>query len=144
MKPPKSMPLPFLVRRHSHTCAASARRHAATPAPNFRSDPTRSNTQAEKAKEEVQKVVQRLSELVHLPGHDRLEDYKLPLPHTYINAAELPINFNWQNINGTSYVTKSLNQHIPQVRAPDAQKHSNLESAACRPSTPASTALLPR
>lgn len=85
--------------------------------PSFLTRPLK-HTQAEKAKEEVAKVVQRLNELVHLPGHDRLEDFTLPLPHTYINAAELPANFNWQNINGTSYVTKSLNQHIPQVMTP--------------------------
>lgn len=72
-------------------------------------------------------MARRLSELVHLPGHDRLEDFKLPLPHTYINSTELPANFNWQNINGTSYVTKSLNQHIPQVK-----------ERCAGPSTPAS------
>ena len=70
---------------------------------------------AEKAKETEQSVVERLSELVDLPGHDRLEDFSLPLPHTYVKAADMPANFNWQNINGTSFVTKSLNQHIPQV-----------------------------
>jgi len=36
------------------------------------------------------------------------------LPHTYITQEELPDNFNWQNVNGTSYTTHSLNQHIPQ------------------------------
>jgi len=75
--------------------------------------------------------VQRLNELVHLPGHDRLEDFTLPLPHTYINAAELPANFNWQNINGTSYVTKSLNQHIPQYCG-SCWAHGALSSLADR------------
>jgi cathepsin X len=37
-----------------------------------------------------------------------------PLPHTYIKSADLPANFWWNNINGTSYMTKMLNQHIPQ------------------------------
>ena len=47
-------------------------------------------------------------------------DYKNPLPHTYITKSddvdedELPDNFNWGNVNGRSYLTHSLNQHIPQ------------------------------
>jgi cathepsin X len=38
----------------------------------------------------------------------------LPLPHTYINEDDLPDSFSWGNVNGTSYLTHSLNQHIPQ------------------------------
>ena len=42
-------------------------------------------------------------------------DYTNPLPHTYIDGEdELPDNFNWGNVNGRSYLTHSLNQHIPQ------------------------------
>eukprot|EP01004_Peranema_trichophorum_P005313 NODE_4176_length_1213_cov_212.026606_g3678_i0.p1 GENE.NODE_4176_length_1213_cov_212.026606_g3678_i0~~NODE_4176_length_1213_cov_212.026606_g3678_i0.p1 ORF type:complete len:326 (+),score=63.87 NODE_4176_length_1213_cov_212.026606_g3678_i0:62-1039(+) len=37
-----------------------------------------------------------------------------PLPHTYINATALPTSFTWGNVNGVNYLTKSLNQHIPQ------------------------------
>jgi cathepsin X len=37
-----------------------------------------------------------------------------PLPHEYIKTEELPESFNWGDVNGTSYLTKSLNQHIPQ------------------------------
>lgn len=37
-----------------------------------------------------------------------------PLPHTYIGADELPDAFNWGDVDGKSYLTKSLNQHIPQ------------------------------
>jgi hypothetical protein len=37
-----------------------------------------------------------------------------PLPHTYIGADELPDSFNWGDVDGKSYLTKSLNQHIPQ------------------------------
>jgi cathepsin X len=36
-----------------------------------------------------------------------------PLPYTYIRQDELPDNFSWGNVNGTGYLTKSLNQHIP-------------------------------
>lgn len=35
-------------------------------------------------------------------------------PHTYLNATALPESFDWHDVNGTSYVTHSLNQHIPQ------------------------------
>jgi len=37
-----------------------------------------------------------------------------PLPHTYIGSDELPKSFNWGDVDGKSYLTKSLNQHIPQ------------------------------
>lgn len=40
--------------------------------------------------------------------------YSLALPHTYTNLEDLPDHWNWANVNGTSYVTKNLNQHIPQ------------------------------
>jgi len=37
-----------------------------------------------------------------------------PLPHTYIGSEELPESFNWGDVDGKSFLTKSLNQHIPQ------------------------------
>jgi len=36
------------------------------------------------------------------------------LPREYVNRHSLPDNFNWGATNGSSYLTKSLNQHIPQ------------------------------
>lgn len=36
---------------------------------------------------------------------------KSPLPHTYMTP---PASLDWGNVNGTSYVTKNLNQHLPQ------------------------------
>lgn len=36
------------------------------------------------------------------------------MPHTYVGAGELPDSFSWANINGVSYLTHSLNQHLPQ------------------------------
>lgn len=36
---------------------------------------------------------------------------KSPLPHTYHQAADA---INWGSVNGTSLITASLNQHIPQ------------------------------
>jgi cathepsin X len=40
--------------------------------------------------------------------------YYDPLPQDYIKTEDLPEAFNWADVNGTSYLTKSLNQHIPQ------------------------------
>lgn len=40
--------------------------------------------------------------------------FQSPLPHTYIDADDLPDSFSWGNVDGKSYLTKSLNQHIPQ------------------------------
>ena len=46
--------------------------------------------------------------------HRKHNDYYSPLPKTYINEEDLPDSFFWGNVNGTSYLTRSLNQHIPQ------------------------------
>jgi cathepsin X len=49
-----------------------------------------------------------------MEGHTVFEDYVSPLPHEYTNVEALPASFNWGNVNGTNFLTKSLNQHIPQ------------------------------
>lgn len=36
------------------------------------------------------------------------------LPHTYIDRDDLPASFTWSDVDGVSYLTHSLNQHIPQ------------------------------
>jgi hypothetical protein len=54
-----------------------------------------------------------------LPGHTKLENYHSPLPHTYIVPNLLPKSFSWSNVGGVSYLTRSLNQHLPQVRRGD-------------------------
>eukprot|EP01001_Neometanema_parovale_P007126 NODE_3444_length_1220_cov_192.587967_g3268_i0.p1 GENE.NODE_3444_length_1220_cov_192.587967_g3268_i0~~NODE_3444_length_1220_cov_192.587967_g3268_i0.p1 ORF type:complete len:350 (+),score=91.47 NODE_3444_length_1220_cov_192.587967_g3268_i0:53-1051(+) len=56
-------------------------------------------------------VAARKSEYVELPGLVK-NDYTSPLPHTYVQ--KLPASWNWGDVNGKSYLTKSLNQHIPQ------------------------------
>mmetsp|Transcript_50570 Transcript_50570/g.127025 ORF Transcript_50570/g.127025 Transcript_50570/m.127025 type:complete len:326 (+) Transcript_50570:52-1029(+) len=56
----------------------------------------------------------RPSEIRILPGHKTQEVVTSPLPRDYIKTEDLPDEFSWDNINGTSYLTKMLNQHIPQ------------------------------
>jgi len=40
--------------------------------------------------------------------------FKSPLPTEYTDVSSLPDAFSWGNVNGTNYLTKSLNQHLPQ------------------------------
>jgi len=49
-----------------------------------------------------------------MKGHKVKSFYKSPLPYTYIDPNDLPDSFSWANVNGTSYLTHNLNQHIPQ------------------------------
>ena len=54
------------------------------------------------------------SEFLTLEGHTVLNDYTSPLPYTYISVDDLPDSFTWGDVDGKSYLTHSLNQHIPQ------------------------------
>ena len=38
---------------------------------------------------------------------------KSAAPHTYVDAAGLPTDFSWSNVNGTNYLGTVRNQHIP-------------------------------
>jgi cathepsin X len=55
-----------------------------------------------------------VNEIRYLPGHTEENRYHSPLPHTYLKAEDLPDAFRWDAVNGTSYLTHKLNQHIPQ------------------------------
>lgn len=48
-----------------------------------------------------------------MAGHTIEDDYSIPLPSSYINSRELPKSFSWRNVDGWSFLTKSVNQHIP-------------------------------
>jgi cathepsin X len=58
------------------------------------------------------------SEYVLMPGHTIKEYYLETPPYLQENNLQaiddLPAEFNWNNMSGESYVTKTLNQHIPQ------------------------------
>lgn len=54
------------------------------------------------------------NELLYMQDHTIRNYIRSPLPHTYINYADIPPSFSWDNVNGTNYLTKNLNQHIPQ------------------------------
>jgi cathepsin X len=64
-------------------------------------------------------------------GHTIFENYVRPLPYTYTSIDDLPKAFNWGDMNGISYITKSLNQHIPQYCG-SCWAHSSLSSLADR------------
>lgn len=49
-----------------------------------------------------------------MPGHTKFEQYSKPQPKDYIPKDSLPTDFSWDNVNGTSFLTKNLNQHLPQ------------------------------
>eukprot|EP00996_Jenningsia_fusiforme_P001520 NODE_2398_length_1210_cov_64.544358_g2187_i0.p2 GENE.NODE_2398_length_1210_cov_64.544358_g2187_i0~~NODE_2398_length_1210_cov_64.544358_g2187_i0.p2 ORF type:complete len:313 (-),score=51.42 NODE_2398_length_1210_cov_64.544358_g2187_i0:204-1142(-) len=51
------------------------------------------------------------SEFVPVPG---LREQVKTVVHPASAVAALPASFSWGDVNGTCYLTKSLNQHIPQ------------------------------
>ena len=71
------------------------------------------------------------SELVDMPGHTRPELVKSPLPHTYVSQQELPAAFSWGDVNGESYLTRALNQHVPQCAPPAPHARAGAPGRLC-------------
>lgn len=40
--------------------------------------------------------------------------YRSPLPISYIDPKDIPDSFSWGDVHGKNFLTRSLNQHIPQ------------------------------
>jgi len=66
-----------------------------------------------------------------LKGHTVKNSHHSPLPHTYLDASELPDEFSWANVNGVSFLTHNLNQHLP-VYCGSCWAHGALSSLADR------------
>ncbi len=56
----------------------------------------------------------RFNEYKIMPGHTKRSVVRSPLAHTYVEAKALPKTFVWNNVGGHNFLSKSLNQHIPQ------------------------------
>jgi cathepsin X len=65
------------------------------------------------------------------PGYEEKQHIVSPLPHTYLDKDELPKSFSWGNVSGVSYLTHSLNQHIPQYCG-SCWAHSSMSALADR------------
>eukprot|EP00934_Nitzschia_sp_Nitz4_P006481 Nitzschia sp. Nitz4//scaffold9_size221794//21178//25290//NITZ4_001318-RA/size221794-processed-gene-0.41-mRNA-1//-1//CDS//3329560917//6471//frame0 len=65
------------------------------------------------------------------PVDEEHENYVLPLPISYVDHSDLPDQFWWGDVDGKSYLTKSLNQHIPQYCG-SCWAHAALSSLADR------------
>lgn len=60
-----------------------------------------------------------IDEFVMMPGHTKINDYSSPLPFEYIKEEDLPVEFNWGDIDGKSYLTRMLNQHLVSIYQDD-------------------------
>jgi len=59
-------------------------------------------------------AMEYINEIKFMEGHKKRSNVVSPLPHTYLLKEDIPENWNWDNVDGKSYLTKMLNQHIPQ------------------------------
>jgi len=62
----------------------------------------------------VTQGVSKYNEYKKLEGHKIENDYSSPLPYTYLSGVDLPLEFSWGTVDNVSYLTRTLNQHIPQ------------------------------
>ena len=56
----------------------------------------------------------RQDEYKVLPGHDKKSIVVSLEPHEYVEKKDLPESFVWSNVSGHDFLSKSLNQHVPQ------------------------------
>jgi len=74
----------------------------------------------------------RQSEVRKMPGYTVLENVTSPRPHEMgYNVNTVPADWDWRNVSGVNYLTKSLNQHIP-VYCGSCWAHGAMSSLADR------------
>lgn len=76
-------------------------------------------------------LAEKLNEIRIMDGHKVKNDHFSPLPHTYVDAEALPDSFDWGDVDGVSYLTRSLNQHLPQYCG-SCWAHGSLSALADR------------
>uniref|UniRef100_A0A7S2XRN5 Peptidase C1A papain C-terminal domain-containing protein n=1 Tax=Attheya septentrionalis TaxID=420275 RepID=A0A7S2XRN5_9STRA len=59
-------------------------------------------------------TAERFNEVKYLDGHTVRNSNEKLLPRTYLKGEDLPKAFTWGDVDGVSYLTHSLNQHVPQ------------------------------
>jgi len=74
---------------------------------------------------------EKFNEIKILEGHNVKSVVESPLPHTYTEKENLPNAFTWSDVKGQNYLTKNLNQHIPQYCG-SCWAHGALSSLADR------------
>ena len=69
---------------------------------------------------------------IYYEGDHQRQHVVSPLPYTYVSQESLPKEFYWGNVEGTTnYLTRMLNQHIPQYCG-SCWAHAALSSLADR------------
>ncbi|CAJ1900549.1 unnamed protein product [Cylindrotheca closterium] len=58
-------------------------------------------------------------------------DHHSPLPTSYLSSEDIPEHFSWGDVHGRSYLTHSLNQHVPHYCG-SCWAHAALSSLADR------------
>jgi len=50
-----------------------------------------------------------------MPDHDpSIQVITSPQPFEYLDMSALPTNYDWRNVEGKNFLTKDLNQHVPE------------------------------
>eukprot|EP00472_Partenskyella_glossopodia_P002964 CAMPEP_0197524922 /NCGR_PEP_ID=MMETSP1318-20131121/10357_1 /TAXON_ID=552666 /ORGANISM="Partenskyella glossopodia, Strain RCC365" /LENGTH=404 /DNA_ID=CAMNT_0043078023 /DNA_START=76 /DNA_END=1290 /DNA_ORIENTATION=- len=82
--------------------------------------------------EEIDPKHVKFNEYKPLPeGFETRQFVKIPPPHTYLYTEDLPKAHDWGNFKNRSYLTASLNQHLPQYCG-SCWAHASLSALADR------------